>query len=99
MPLSVSTRSGVAPRMANPDATGPEKSPMHAELAEPEAAESADPPTGPVEDEPDHLPRIEAALTAIARQMEVESERAAFRARVIDRLHADVERLRAAERT
>jgi molecular chaperone GrpE (heat shock protein) len=69
--------------------------------AEPDASTgpATESPISAAPEAPDHLPRVEAALTAIARQMEMESERAAFRERVIDRLHADVERLRAVERT
>jgi molecular chaperone GrpE (heat shock protein) len=47
---------------------------------------------------PDRLAAVEAALTALAQRLDAESARAAARERVIDRQHADIERLRAAER-
>lgn len=47
----------------------------------------------------DHVARIDLSLAAIARQMGLESERAAFRERIIDRLHGDIERMRATERS
>lgn len=60
-------------------------------------------PDGPAAPDPvaetSHLERIDATLAALAHRMELEADRAAFRERVIDRLHADVERLRAVERT
>jgi molecular chaperone GrpE len=47
----------------------------------------------------EHLVRIDAALLAIAERLDRDAERAAHRERVIDRQHADIERLRSAERS
>jgi molecular chaperone GrpE len=80
------------------DGSQPAGGPAHEVQREPVTAAPADPPACQEPGDPQLL-RIEAALTAIARQMELDTERAAFRERVIDRLHADVERLRAAERS
>jgi len=44
------------------------------------------------------MTRIEAGLAAIAERLERDAERAEFRERVIDRLHGEVDRLRALER-
>lgn len=45
------------------------------------------------------LDRIGAALAAITERLDRDTERAAHRERVIDRQHADIERLREAERS
>jgi molecular chaperone GrpE len=45
-----------------------------------------------------HVRQLHAALDAIARRLDSEAERAAARERVIDHLHAEVERLRSVER-
>jgi molecular chaperone GrpE len=47
---------------------------------------------------PGALAEVQAALLALAHRFDAESERAAARERVIDRQHADIERLRAVER-
>ena len=49
-------------------------------------------------DASDGLAGVEAALTAVLARLDAEHERAAARERVIDHLHARVERLRAARR-
>ena len=46
----------------------------------------------------ERLTAVEEAVTALVRRFDAESERAAARERVIDRQHADIERLRADER-
>jgi molecular chaperone GrpE (heat shock protein) len=56
----------------------------------------------PATDAPDEvtarLAEVEAALVALARRHDSESERAAARERVIERQHADIERLRTDDR-
>lgn len=80
-----------------PADTGPVEPPVEPPGREPESA----PTDIPAEEagEPAYLARIDVSLAAMARQMELESERAAFRERIIDRLHADIERMRANERS
>jgi len=61
--------------------------------------ESASDTTTIVDDAPDLLVRIDQAVTALAERVALDSERAAARERVIDRQHAEIERLRSAERS
>ena len=76
-----------------------------APIAAPESAVEAQEEDGPAPegavDEPTvdaRLAAVEEALAALARRHDSEAERAAARERVIDRQHADIERLRAVER-
>lgn len=63
------------------------------------AAETEQAPTASSQAaEPAPLAGVEAALGTILERLDRDAERAAFRERVIDRLYADVERMRAAER-
>jgi molecular chaperone GrpE len=64
---------------------------------------SVDPPEPPADLAPQTdlavaLAGIEAALADVAQRLAAEADRAAARERVIDRQHAEIERLRAAER-
>jgi molecular chaperone GrpE len=49
--------------------------------------------------EPPYVARLDEALAAVLHQLASEAERAAFRERVVDRQHAEIERLRSAERS
>jgi hypothetical protein len=60
-------------------------------------AESATTASGPGT-EPSGLAGVESTLATILERLDRDAERATFRERVIDRLYADVERMRAAER-
>ncbi|MGP4021377.1 nucleotide exchange factor GrpE [Saccharopolyspora sp. 5N708] len=65
--------------------------------------ESADPlpetapPDEPLPDEPDPVVELAAAVAGLTEQVRQHHDRAAARERVIDKLHAEVERLRAGE--
>lgn len=80
----------------------PADAPETAETAVPETDgnESADPETVAPDEElpgPDPVAELTGAVSALAEQIREHHERAAARERVIDKLHAEVERLRTGE--